>query len=104
NKRRRVGGRPLEQVLARARDARLVDFVLRTLTWDPAVRLTPEDALRHPWIIDAPVLAMPTQPAYVVQPSMVPHAAYMQQPAPHPQAHPHPQHGYGNMAARVRKA
>ncbi|KAJ2501494.1 serine/threonine protein kinase, CMGC, dual-specificity [Coemansia sp. RSA 1972] len=104
NKRRRVGARPLDQILARARDARLVDFVLRALAWDPAVRLTPEDALRHPWITDAQVM-MPTQPAYVVQPmqpgmvppnmaqpNMVPHAAYMQQ-----------QQAYGNVA-RVRKA
>ncbi|KAJ2532589.1 serine/threonine protein kinase, CMGC, dual-specificity [Coemansia sp. RSA 1935] len=104
NKRRRVGARPLDQILARARDARLVDFVLRALAWDPAVRLTPEDALRHPWITDAQVM-VPTQPAYVVQPmgqpgmhpnmaqpNMVPHAAYMQQ-----------QQAYGNVA-RVRKA
>ncbi|PIA16512.1 kinase-like protein, partial [Coemansia reversa NRRL 1564] len=50
NKGRRPGSRPLEQVLARARDPRLVDFVLRTLAWDPAMRMSPEDALRHPWI------------------------------------------------------
>ncbi|KAI9505998.1 kinase-like domain-containing protein, partial [Coemansia spiralis] len=49
-KRRRPGSRPLAQVLARARDPRLIDFVMRTLAWDPAIRMTPEDALRHPWI------------------------------------------------------
>ncbi|KAJ2311574.1 serine/threonine protein kinase, CMGC, dual-specificity [Coemansia sp. RSA 2704] len=97
NKRRRVGARPLDQVLARARDPRLADFVMRALAWDPAQRLTPEDALRHPWVTDAPVLGMPAQPAYVVQPAMVPHNAYMQPP---PQAQP----GYGNVAARARKA
>ncbi|KAJ1945876.1 serine/threonine protein kinase, CMGC, dual-specificity, partial [Kickxella alabastrina] len=51
-KRRRPGSRPLVQLLARANDPRLVDFVMRTLAWDPAMRLTPEDALRHPWIAD----------------------------------------------------
>ncbi|KAJ2383733.1 serine/threonine protein kinase, CMGC, dual-specificity, partial [Coemansia sp. RSA 2603] len=45
-KRRRPGSRPLVQILARARDPRLVDFVMRTLAWDPAARMTPEDALR----------------------------------------------------------
>ncbi|KAJ1743954.1 serine/threonine protein kinase, CMGC, dual-specificity [Coemansia sp. RSA 1086] len=106
NKRRRAGARPLDQVLARARDPRLVDFVARTLAWDPAQRLTPEDALRHPWITDAPVLGM-AQPAYVVQPSMMPHNAYMQMPPQQAHTHQHPQAqpGYGHMAtARTRKA
>ncbi|ORX69264.1 kinase-like protein [Linderina pennispora] len=45
-KRRRPGSRPLVQVLARARDPRLVDFVMRALAWDPAVRMMPDEALR----------------------------------------------------------
>ncbi|KAJ2779397.1 serine/threonine protein kinase, CMGC, dual-specificity [Coemansia interrupta] len=57
-KRRRPGSRPLVQILARARDPRLVDFVMRTLAWDPAARMTPDDALRHPWITD---MAIPRQ-------------------------------------------
>ncbi|KAJ1735956.1 serine/threonine protein kinase, CMGC, dual-specificity [Coemansia biformis] len=76
NKRRRPGSRPLGHVLAQARDPRLVDFVLRTLAWDPAMRMSPEDALRHPWIADMPFhpqqpMATPVammQPGYVMMP------------------------------------
>ncbi|XP_066502431.1 dual specificity tyrosine-phosphorylation-regulated kinase 4-like isoform X1 [Hoplias malabaricus] len=31
-------------------DAAFVDFIKRCLMWDPMMRLTPEEALRHPWI------------------------------------------------------
>ncbi|KAJ1820579.1 serine/threonine protein kinase, CMGC, dual-specificity, partial [Coemansia sp. RSA 2599] len=59
-KRRRPGSRPLVQILARARDPRLVDFVMRTLAWDPAARMSPEEALCHPWITE---MAIARQPA-----------------------------------------
>ncbi|KAJ2613026.1 serine/threonine protein kinase, CMGC, dual-specificity [Coemansia sp. RSA 1365] len=126
NKRRRPGSRPLDQVLARARDPRLVDFVLRTLAWDPAMRMSPEDALRHPWITDMPFqpprvgMAVPgahmgvVQPGYVMVPAApvaqqpshqlppqagmaAAHGAYMQQPIPQQPA------AYDNVA-RTRKA
>ncbi|KAJ1937727.1 serine/threonine protein kinase, CMGC, dual-specificity, partial [Linderina macrospora] len=96
-KRRRPGSRPLVQVLARARDPRLVDFVMRALAWDPAMRMLPDDALRHPWITDMP---MPQrQPMGVAAPPhahlgappqgyvMVPPNAYAQ-PGHHVQHHP----------------
>ncbi|KAJ2084267.1 serine/threonine protein kinase, CMGC, dual-specificity [Coemansia sp. RSA 988] len=91
NKRRRPGSRPLDQVLARARDPRLVDFVMRTLAWDPAMRMSSEDALRHPWITDMPFqqprvgMAIPgahmgvVQPGYVMMPA-APVAQQQQQP------------------------
>ncbi|XP_066502563.1 dual specificity tyrosine-phosphorylation-regulated kinase 4-like isoform X1 [Hoplias malabaricus] len=31
-------------------DPAFVDFIKRCLMWDPMMRLTPEEALRHPWI------------------------------------------------------
>ncbi|KAJ1767641.1 serine/threonine protein kinase, CMGC, dual-specificity [Coemansia sp. RSA 1843] len=103
-KRRRPGSRPLVQVLGRARDPRLVDFVMRTLAWDPAVRMSPEDALRHPWVTDMPIqrqpgmgmAAMPPQyaqmgaapqPGYVMMPGGGGQAA----PRPHPVQTQHPQ-------------
>ncbi|KAJ2469073.1 Dual specificity tyrosine-phosphorylation-regulated kinase [Coemansia sp. RSA 2322] len=116
-KRRRPGTRPLVQILARARDPRLVDFVLRTLAWDPAMRMSPEDALRHPWICDSPVqrqamgvaapphahLGAQQAPGYMVnaggyapQQHMVPQNNFMQ-------SMPQQQAGFGNMA-RARKA
>jgi dual specificity tyrosine-phosphorylation-regulated kinase 2/3/4 len=33
-------------------DEKFLDFVERCLTWDPKTRLTPEEALHHPWITD----------------------------------------------------
>ncbi|KAJ2872253.1 serine/threonine protein kinase, CMGC, dual-specificity [Coemansia aciculifera] len=122
-KRRRPGSRPLVQILARARDPRLVDFVLRTLAWDPAMRMSPEDALCHPWINDMPAqrpnagiappphahLGAQQSPGYMMSPGgyipqqqqqqqqhMASQNNYMQQMPQH-------QAGYGNMA-RARKA
>ena len=51
--RRRVPGtRPLARVLGRA-DPELEDFVLACLCWDPEQRLTPRDALKHPYVATA---------------------------------------------------
>ncbi|KAJ2771833.1 serine/threonine protein kinase, CMGC, dual-specificity, partial [Coemansia nantahalensis] len=120
NKRRRPGSRPLSHVLAQARDPRLVDFVLRTLAWDPAMRMSPEDALRHPWIADMPFppqpMAVPVammHPGYVMMPGQPPlHPQQQQQqqqqqqsryaPPAMPQQPPAAA-AYGNMA-RARKA
>ena len=46
---RRPNTRPLNAVLS-TRDDLFVDFILQFLRWDPAERLTPEGAMRHPWI------------------------------------------------------
>ena len=32
-------------------DAVFLDFMQRALCWDPATRLTPAEALNHPWIL-----------------------------------------------------
>ncbi|KAJ2619341.1 serine/threonine protein kinase, CMGC, dual-specificity [Coemansia spiralis] len=81
-KRRRPGSRPLAQVLARARDPRLIDFVMRTLAWDPAIRMTPEDALRHPWITDMPIQRQPGMSMGMGMAAAQQHAAHMGAPQP----------------------
>jgi dual specificity tyrosine-phosphorylation-regulated kinase 2/3/4 len=40
----------LEQVV-RCEDSAFLDFISRCLTWDPADRLQPDAALKHPWIV-----------------------------------------------------
>lgn len=49
-RRRSPGGRTLEDACHSA-DPRFVDFVARCLTWDPADRMTPDEALSHPYIL-----------------------------------------------------
>lgn len=46
------GSRPLSKVLG-SKDAAFVDFVTRCLQWDPAERMTPREATRHPWVADS---------------------------------------------------
>ena len=36
----------------RTEDASFVDFILCFLQWDPADRITPNEAMRHPWIAE----------------------------------------------------
>jgi len=40
----------LSSVLRRDQDMLMVDFIRRCLEWDPRLRLTPDNALRHPWL------------------------------------------------------
>lgn len=47
-----VGSRPLSKVLG-SKDAAFLDFVTRCLQWDPADRMTPREATRHPWVADS---------------------------------------------------
>ncbi|CAF1253353.1 unnamed protein product, partial [Didymodactylos carnosus] len=51
-KKRRPASRPLGQIL-RTTDNNFIDFIRRCFEWDPLERLTPEEGLRHPWIIEA---------------------------------------------------
>ncbi|XP_076829149.1 dual specificity tyrosine-phosphorylation-regulated kinase 4-like [Brachyhypopomus gauderio] len=46
---RRPGSLSLGKVL-KTKSHLFLDFLMRCLTWDPAERLTPEEALRHEWI------------------------------------------------------
>lgn len=48
-RRRSPGGRPLASACGSS-DPQFIDFVSRCLTWDPADRMTPQEALRHPYI------------------------------------------------------
>jgi len=36
----------------RTNDEKFVDFIRRCLEWDPRKRMTPQEALKHPWITD----------------------------------------------------
>ncbi|CAG9461229.1 unnamed protein product [Pedinophyceae sp. YPF-701] len=47
---RQPGNKSLKGVLGGS-DAGFIDFVRRCLTWDPEERLTPDEALNHPWIL-----------------------------------------------------
>lgn len=50
-KKRIPGAKSVEQVL-KCTDPIFIDFIQRCLEWDPAKRLTPDDALRHEWIFE----------------------------------------------------
>ena len=40
----------LDQVLD-ANDDEYIDFINRCLEWDPKKRMTPNEALQHPWLM-----------------------------------------------------
>jgi dual specificity tyrosine-phosphorylation-regulated kinase 2/3/4 len=48
-RRRSPGGRPLASACGSS-DPQFIDFVSRCLAWDPADRMKPQEALRHPYI------------------------------------------------------
>ncbi|KDO24764.1 CMGC/DYRK/DYRK2 protein kinase [Saprolegnia parasitica CBS 223.65] len=50
-RKRRPKSRELRALLKNP-DGKMVDFVARCLAWDPAVRLTPSEALAHEWLLD----------------------------------------------------
>ena len=50
-RKRRPKSRELRALLKNP-DGKMVDFVSRCLAWDPALRLTPSDALSHEWLHD----------------------------------------------------
>ncbi|EIN07636.1 hypothetical protein PUNSTDRAFT_45173 [Punctularia strigosozonata HHB-11173 SS5] len=51
-RRRRPGTKTLQQVL-RCDDENFVDFIAKCLIWDPERRLKPQQALRHPFILNS---------------------------------------------------
>ena len=48
---RKPGTKTLEDILE-CNDAQFVSFVERCLDWNPETRMTPDEALRHPWILE----------------------------------------------------
>ncbi|KAJ3072299.1 Dual specificity tyrosine-phosphorylation-regulated kinase [Podochytrium sp. JEL0797] len=61
---RRPGSKSLRDVL-RTSDVVFLDFLEKCLEWDPELRMKPEEALRHEWLVGfAPAApAVPTPPA-----------------------------------------
>jgi dual specificity tyrosine-phosphorylation-regulated kinase 2/3/4 len=45
------GSRTWHQALGGCDDINFIDFVRRCLEWDPMIRMTPSQALRHPWLV-----------------------------------------------------
>lgn len=45
------GARTWKQALGGCDDVHFIDFVRRCLEWDPKYRMTPNQALRHPWLV-----------------------------------------------------
>jgi len=51
---------PATKILAQricCADPRFLDLISRCLEWDPELRITPEEGLRHYWILEAPMKA-----------------------------------------------
>ena len=46
----RVGTRPLARTLRLTEGSQLLDFLDKTLTWDPTQRITPDECMHHPWL------------------------------------------------------
>lgn len=69
DKRRRVGSRPLSVIL-NCDEIDFIDFLERCLEWDPRLRLTPDEAIRHPWLAHYVRRISGLEPSLVAQPSM----------------------------------
>jgi len=50
-RKRRPGTKELSTAL-KTNDEHFLDFLARCLEWDPGRRITPEEALQHPWILE----------------------------------------------------
>jgi serine/threonine protein kinase len=48
---RKPNSKTLDDLLSRTASEPFVDLVRKCLVWDPEVRITPAEALLHPWII-----------------------------------------------------
>ncbi|OMH81015.1 Dual specificity tyrosine-phosphorylation-regulated kinase 2 [Zancudomyces culisetae] len=49
-RKRSPNSKPLDSLLARAKDPLFLDFVSNCLVWDPDFRMTPDQAINHPWL------------------------------------------------------
>ena len=49
-KMRKPGGKPLNLLMGEEEEDYL-DFVQRCLNWNPETRMTPDEALRHVWVL-----------------------------------------------------
>ncbi|CAL8360561.1 unnamed protein product [Lota lota] len=49
-KKRKPNSKDLSAVL-KTNDAHFLDFIKRCLAWDPATRMTPDEGVQHPWIM-----------------------------------------------------
>lgn len=43
-------GKPIDMIIG-DEDPDYIDFVKKCLVWDPEARMTPDEALRHVWIL-----------------------------------------------------
>lgn len=87
DKRRRVGSRPLSVIL-NCDETDFIDFLERCLEWDPRLRLTPDEAIRHPWLahyVRRIVGIGPSLTATNLSQSHINHAMVNQQVQPHRQ-------------------
>ena len=54
------GAKTLEQVV-HSQDKLFLDFLRRCLDWDPVTRLTPDEGLHHPWVLEASTRPLPRE-------------------------------------------
>jgi dual specificity tyrosine-phosphorylation-regulated kinase 2/3/4 len=58
-----VGSKALRDI-CRTTSPAFLDFVEKCLTWDPDARMTPEEALEHPWVCEMEAPKATSSPKY----------------------------------------
>nr|XP_032806108.1 dual specificity tyrosine-phosphorylation-regulated kinase 4-like [Petromyzon marinus] len=93
------GSNPISVALG-SQDTEFNDFISRCLEWDPALRMTPVEALAHPWLGRTPPdERVPRQPAASTQEDETQQDGSVEQHGPGPQGGPQvEQHGLGAQA------
>ncbi|XP_061408654.1 dual specificity tyrosine-phosphorylation-regulated kinase 4-like [Lethenteron reissneri] len=82
------GSNPISVALG-SQDTEFNDFISRCLEWDPTLRMTPVEALVHPWLGRTPPdERVPRQPAASAQEDEMQQDASVEQHEPGPQAGP----------------
>eukprot|EP01029_Cantina_marsupialis_P006502 TRINITY_DN1714_c0_g1_i1.p1 TRINITY_DN1714_c0_g1~~TRINITY_DN1714_c0_g1_i1.p1 ORF type:complete len:508 (-),score=120.37 TRINITY_DN1714_c0_g1_i1:440-1963(-) len=61
--RKRLPGTKDLQMVLRCSDSNFIDFLQGCLHWEPSKRMTPLEALQHPWIMEANVVLRSLKPA-----------------------------------------